>query len=164
MSSSSAEVLWQIMSANQAIRLSTEATTDDFSKFKKWQASNDSTEDNEALFRAIREPCSERKLFVTMKGLLGLGPVGTTPGDRVCVLFGSSVPMIVRHVHLEYVRRDDLCKIHRAISDCRFHGCMEDKILFGLQKESVIIGESCKCTSAAFCASNPNTIQTYTAS
>ncbi|KAL9616604.1 MAG: hypothetical protein Q9160_008549 [Pyrenula sp. 1 TL-2023] len=137
-----ARMIWQTMSAHQVSRLNAKAIADDFDEFRRWQASNGSTEDTGASFLAIWAPCTERILFVTAKGLLGLGPVGTAPGDNVCVLFGSSVPMIVRHSHLEYVRRDDLRKIHRAMSDCRFHGCFQNKTLVGLRKENTLIGES----------------------
>lgn len=40
--------------------------------------------------------CEGRNLFVTGKGVFGLGPANVQVGDRVCVLLGSTVPMILR--------------------------------------------------------------------
>lgn len=40
--------------------------------------------------------CSNRKLFVTREGRLGIGPPGTQPGDMVYVLFGGEVPYVLR--------------------------------------------------------------------
>ena len=37
-----------------------------------------------------------RTLFVTVHGMLGLGPHGTRKGDAVTILFGTQVPLILR--------------------------------------------------------------------
>jgi hypothetical protein len=37
-----------------------------------------------------------RKVFVTQRGFLGLGPAETEPGDVVCILFGGNLPYVVR--------------------------------------------------------------------
>ncbi|KAI1760275.1 heterokaryon incompatibility protein-domain-containing protein [Hypoxylon sp. FL1150] len=39
-----------------------------------------------------------RTFFVTASGRLGLGPGGTVPGDKVYILLGSDVPVILRSV------------------------------------------------------------------
>ncbi|KAI9666761.1 MAG: hypothetical protein M1831_001536 [Alyxoria varia] len=40
--------------------------------------------------------CYQRRFFITAKGMFGLGPRETRTGDKVCVLFGSPVPFILR--------------------------------------------------------------------
>jgi hypothetical protein len=42
------------------------------------------------------EICEGRNFFVTKRGVFGLGPAEVQPGDEVCVLLGSPVPMILR--------------------------------------------------------------------
>ena len=37
-----------------------------------------------------------RKIFVTQKGFLGLGPAEVEPGDVVCILFGGNLPYVIR--------------------------------------------------------------------
>jgi hypothetical protein len=39
-----------------------------------------------------------RRVFVTQKGFLGLGPAEVEPGDVVCILFGGNLPYVVRHL------------------------------------------------------------------
>lgn len=39
-----------------------------------------------------------RSIFVTRKGMLGIGPKNVQKGDIVCVLFGGDVPFILREV------------------------------------------------------------------
>lgn len=40
--------------------------------------------------------CGRRRMFVTMKGKLGVGPAATGPGDHVCVFEGGAVPFLIR--------------------------------------------------------------------
>lgn len=40
--------------------------------------------------------CHGRRIFVTAKGRLGIGPPGTSVGDEVCILEGSAVPFVLR--------------------------------------------------------------------
>ncbi|KAK7189516.1 het domain-containing protein [Paraphaeosphaeria sporulosa] len=43
-----------------------------------------------------RKACHERKFFFTEQTSMGLCPRNTKPGDRVVVLYGGSVPYILR--------------------------------------------------------------------
>lgn len=54
--------------------------------------------DDDGLTSAIRTASYGRTFFVTASGLFGLGPCGTVPGDKVYVLLGSDVPVILRQV------------------------------------------------------------------
>jgi hypothetical protein len=46
--------------------------------------------------------CAWRKLFSTSRGLLGLGPRLLREGDLCCILFGATVPFILRPVGQRY--------------------------------------------------------------
>ncbi|KAH8588443.1 heterokaryon incompatibility protein-domain-containing protein [Bisporella sp. PMI_857] len=47
--------------------------------------------------------CKSRRFFVTTKGMLGLGPTITEPGDQVCMLMGAPVPFLLRESATEYI-------------------------------------------------------------
>jgi len=59
-----------------------------------------SEQERRHLYAALRSAFDfavfSRKLFVTAKGYLGLGPPNTRVGDAVFVLFGAEVPYILR--------------------------------------------------------------------
>jgi hypothetical protein len=56
--------------------------------------------------------------------LVGLGPPGTEKGDEVCILFGCSVPVILRHIRLE--NGDNYYKF---IGEAFIYGQMEGEAL-----------------------------------
>jgi hypothetical protein len=43
-----------------------------------------------------RNFCHNRSFVVTVEGCVGIGPVGTQPGDSVAVIFGGGVPYVIR--------------------------------------------------------------------
>ncbi len=43
-----------------------------------------------------------RILFTTASGLKGIGPQAASPGDEMCILYGSSIPFIVRRTGEAY--------------------------------------------------------------
>lgn len=45
---------------------------------------------------AAQNACNGRRLFFTEDGRLGLGPAAMREGDHLCILFGGSVPFILR--------------------------------------------------------------------
>jgi hypothetical protein len=52
---------------------------------------------NENLFLdAASTACIGRRLFRTVEGMRGVGPSDTRAGDRVCVIYGTAVPFVVR--------------------------------------------------------------------
>jgi hypothetical protein len=74
-----------------------------------------STEDDMIRFRnAAVAACRERTCFNTASGLRGLGPAAMRPGDSVCVLYGASMPFIIRPEGAAY----------RLIGECYVHGLM----------------------------------------
>lgn len=51
--------------------------------------------EEEAFTRAIHAACYGRRFFITATGRLGLGPTHTMVGDKIFVLLGSNVPVIL---------------------------------------------------------------------
>ncbi|GAB1318313.1 Heterokaryon incompatibility domain-containing protein [Madurella fahalii] len=49
-----------------------------------------------SFFNSFRKRYGKRKLFVTEKGYLGLGPASTAVGDMVCILPGAAGPFVFR--------------------------------------------------------------------
>ena len=64
-----------------------------------------------------------RRLITTTKGYIGLAPSGVKRGDKVCVLLGCHVPMILRAVHGHY----------QVIGDAYVHGMMHGEAVDGLE-------------------------------
>lgn len=70
---------------------------------------------SDAFFEAVSNACTGRKLFITRKGHLGLGPGALQEGDVVCVLFGGIVPFVLRRCE------DASCLL---VGECYVHGFM----------------------------------------
>lgn len=45
---------------------------------------------------AMMKGAHHRTVFITQRGLLGLGTDNVQPGDALCILFGGSVPLVLR--------------------------------------------------------------------
>ncbi|KAF2733110.1 hypothetical protein EJ04DRAFT_565389 [Polyplosphaeria fusca] len=52
--------------------------------------------DPDTFLTIARQVCSNRPLFVTASGHLGLGPSDTAAGDRLCILAGHKMPVLLR--------------------------------------------------------------------
>jgi hypothetical protein len=65
-----------------------------------------------------------RRLITTNKGHIGMAPCRVRKGDRICVLFGCSIPMILR-------QRGDGSS-YEVIGECYLHGFMNGEALEGL--------------------------------
>ncbi|KAI1497061.1 heterokaryon incompatibility protein-domain-containing protein [Biscogniauxia marginata] len=64
-----------------------------------WEAMEGSDIDStEADFRAMIEDCTDRALFKTSKGHLGIGPLYLRPGDRVCAVDRGTLPVLLREI------------------------------------------------------------------
>ena len=50
-----------------------------------------------------------RRFFITSEGFYGLGPPETSVGDEVRIIFGSTVPFVVRPVHSLFIWRHACC-------------------------------------------------------
>lgn len=71
----------------------------------------------------------------TLQLLVGLGPREMMPGDMVCILFGCSVPVILRPSHQDGIgEKRHLVKL---IGEAYLHDHMEGEALAGLGREEV---------------------------
>ena len=81
---------------------------------------NDPTAPSPALFQKVlvwhmmQSTCA-RTLVLTKKGYLGLGPTNAQKGDLVCILYGCSVPVIIRKYGQDY----------RFVGESYIHGLMD---------------------------------------
>jgi hypothetical protein len=51
--------------------------------------------------------------FVTKSGYMGRGPKTTNKGDLVCILYGASVPFVLREFEEKYYLLGECCKSHQ---------------------------------------------------
>lgn len=68
-----------------------------------------------------------RRLLVTDMGRIGLGPRQMEKGDVVCILFGCSVPVVLRR--LDQPQREDGRPLFRFIGECYLDGFMDGEAL-----------------------------------
>jgi hypothetical protein len=73
-----------------------------------------------ALVNAIGVHSSGRNLCVTARGYLGYVPSGSQIGDKVCILFGSAVPFILR---------EDKDGFFMLVGECYVHGIMDGEAM-----------------------------------
>jgi hypothetical protein len=69
----------------------------------------------------------ERKLLRTSKGLLGLGPASTEPGDEVWAIENAQMVMVLRRTHSE-----DGVQRMSFVGDGYLHGCMRGELFEAL--------------------------------
>jgi hypothetical protein len=67
---------------------------------------------------------AKRRLIVTEKGYIGLGPLDVQMGDEVFVLQGGQVPFVLRRYEEFGVLRHGL-----YVGDCYIHGTMKEELL-----------------------------------
>lgn len=71
-----------------------------------------------------------RKLFTTRRDFLGLAPQESRKGDLICILFGCSVPVILRkHV------TNPFTTYYEFIGECYVHHLMDGEALVIKRKE-----------------------------
>jgi hypothetical protein len=70
-----------------------------------------------------------RRLLTTSQGLLGIGSQTVLPGDLVCILFGCSMPIVLRGVDGGF----------QVIGECYVHGLMDGEGLELLQQQGLVI-------------------------
>jgi hypothetical protein len=80
---------------------------------------------------SIRNVSDSRRLFVTNNGYMGLGPTYIEVGDLICVLFGCSVPLILR-------KQNDF---YTVLGECFVLGLMDGEIMEALQEGTYCIQE-----------------------
>jgi hypothetical protein len=73
-----------------------------------------------ARFRDTTE-IMNRRLMVSQKGMLGMAPINAKKGDLICVLFGCSVPLLLRPRHSQGE--------YEFIGECYLDGYMDGEAL-----------------------------------
>ncbi|KAF1991947.1 HET-domain-containing protein [Aulographum hederae CBS 113979] len=89
-----------------------------------------SEDGNESYFGYLAgKACVDRRFFVSERGYIGLCPRESLPGDHVVVLYGGSVPYVLRfnHVTAEYY----------FVGECYVHGMMDGAALEEQTKRSL---------------------------
>ncbi|PHH77787.1 hypothetical protein CDD82_3354 [Ophiocordyceps australis] len=83
-------------------------------------------------------PCLDRCFFTADGGSIGLCPTGVREGDLVVVLFGGSVPYILREVIKTNIEPAKQVR-YRFIGECYVKGKMDGSIIQDLQEKARII-------------------------
>ena len=66
--------------------------------------------------------CRKRSFIITEEGYIGIAPKATKPGDRVCVLLGCRVPLLLRETSgLQ----------SQVVGECYIHGMMHAEAFLG---------------------------------
>jgi hypothetical protein len=68
-----------------------------------------------------------RRSFITDLGFIGLAPLASKVGDEICVLFGGSIPFVIR-------RDGNYC---RFVGECYVYGIMNGEVLDKLDESQV---------------------------
>ncbi|KIW30604.1 uncharacterized protein PV07_06337 [Cladophialophora immunda] len=66
-----------------------------------WMLRDQATGDYEKYLTDMKLVCEGRSFILTEKGRFGLGPLIASPGDICCILFGATIPFILRRTESE---------------------------------------------------------------
>jgi hypothetical protein len=77
----------------------------------------------------VTEACINRRLIKTQQGYLGISSMEAKPGDRVCILFGSQVPVVLRADGENW----------KVIGEAYVHGIMDSEALRGDPKARTFV-------------------------
>ncbi len=83
---------------------------------------------NASFERTMKKKIYGRRLITTETGYIGLAPMASQRGDKVCVLFGCSTPVILRPL---------AGNGYEFIGECYVHGIMEGEAIAMLEKETL---------------------------
>lgn len=94
--------------------------------FEAAQADDSDIVLNTSFERTMKKKIYGRRLITTQRGYIGLAPLASKRGDRVCVLFGCSTPVVLRPLAEGG---------YQFIGECYVHGIMEGEAMGMLEKE-----------------------------
>ena len=95
--------------------------------------------DDAVEFSILGSMISNRRLFITERGYLGLGPADTTLGDRVYVLNGGCSPFVLRRKPSQFACRSQE-QIFGMIGVSYVHGIMDGEATqTGNPKEKIVL-------------------------
>jgi hypothetical protein len=73
-------------------------------------------------WRLMANRCSNRKLFATGKGYLGLGPAAILTGDIIAVILGLDTPLVLRRSGVDG---------YQIVGEAYVHGIMDGEAMKG---------------------------------
>jgi hypothetical protein len=73
-------------------------------------------------WKLMVKQCSNRKLFATEKGYLGLGPVAIFTGDIIAVILGLDTPLVLRRLGVDG---------YQIVGEAYVHGIMDGEVMKG---------------------------------
>ncbi|EXJ61332.1 uncharacterized protein A1O5_11890 [Cladophialophora psammophila CBS 110553] len=94
---------------------------DDESDFPQWMPHDRAHGDYEKYLTDMKLVCEGRSFIFTEKGRFGLGPLIAAPGDVCCILFGATVPFILRRTQRE--------GYFKLVGEAYLHGLMRGEAL-----------------------------------
>jgi hypothetical protein len=65
-----------------------------------------------------------RCLFVTPRGYIGVGPPTVQKGDKICILLGCDIPLIIRPIDNHYI----------VVGDCFVYGIMKGEVIKDIEE------------------------------
>ena len=83
----------------------------------------------EKVCAALETGMTRRKLGISKKGHVGAFPLETMPGDLICIVFGCSVPVVLRKM----VESD----CYMLVGECYLHGFMDAEAIVMQLKETL---------------------------
>ncbi|KAH8821301.1 heterokaryon incompatibility protein-domain-containing protein [Xylogone sp. PMI_703] len=90
----------------------------------------------------INSAVTMKRLFVTRKGYIGIGPWTTALDDKVAVFYGGGAPLLLRLDEEEITKRDSSIthQLFKLIGECYVDGIMDGQALeMGLDEERIYL-------------------------
>ena len=97
----------------------------DLGKYFEDQENTVFPDDVFVLSRTATSMTQYRRLVWTKKGYLGLAPASAAVNDYVCILFGGSVPFVLRKGNLPSSQE----RHFKLVGECYVHGIMDGEVL-----------------------------------
>ena len=95
--------------------------------------------------RSMLRACIGRRFFRTKESFVGLGPRRLKAYDRIMLVPGCHVPIMLRAGVFVKDRTKIKCNSHLEVEVCLGLGCAKDKVNVALRYE--VIGETCEYPS-----------------
>jgi hypothetical protein len=95
------------------------------------------------LLRTIHDATVGRQLFMTDSGMIGLGPRGLQKNDKLVIVLGCHVPLILRTAwYFTNLKGYVKCHAHEVVETCCGLGCAKSTKV--LEPKYNLIGEACE--------------------
>ena len=78
-----------------------------------------------------------RRFIISNNGYMGLVPIDTQPGDKICILYGGRVPFILRETYEQVEVNGIIHNCHILLGDSYIHGLMKGEATEMVQKQEI---------------------------